>query len=144
MEAKQIYEVLTKLIGPVEPMADAAVDSNRYENMEKFIEVFREMHMVIDDIAYQYADSPYGSAKRIGELADKQLDDMGIGEEETKQTIVIAPVGCEMYLTAGKEYLVIGEVKLFFSIIDDYGDVINCVWEKCFHAGGKDWIIKNK
>ncbi len=48
--------------------------------MKTFIVVFSKMHKVIDDIAYEYKDSPYGSAKKIGELCNKHLDSMGIEE----------------------------------------------------------------
>lgn len=78
MTGKDIFEVVTKLTGKVEPYADSAIDAERFENMEKFIEVFREMHRVIDDVAYRYKNTPYASAKRISDLANKQLDDMGI------------------------------------------------------------------
>ena len=80
MTDKDIFEVVTKLCGRVEPQGDAAIDTDIFENMEKFIGVFREMHKVIDEVAYRYKDSPYASEKRIGELADKQLNDMGIEE----------------------------------------------------------------
>ena len=80
MESEQIYEVLKRLVGPVEPWADSSIDAERFKNMEKFIEIFQEMHTVIDDIAYRYKDSPYGSAKQIGLLAERQIDSMGITE----------------------------------------------------------------
>jgi hypothetical protein len=54
------------------------VDDIRQDNLEKFIEVFHKMHLDIDDIAYIHSDSPFASAKRLGEMASKQLDDMGI------------------------------------------------------------------
>lgn len=78
MTDKDIFEVVTKLCGRVEPQGDASIDADRFENMEKFIGVFREMHKVIDEVAYRYQNSPYASEKRIGELASKQIDDMGI------------------------------------------------------------------
>lgn len=78
MEAEQIYEVVETLIGPVEPYADTAIDFKRKENMEKLIYVFDQMHRVIDDIGYRYADSPYGSAKEIGQMAAKHIVSMGI------------------------------------------------------------------
>ena len=64
MTAKDIYEVVKKLTGPIEPIADSAVDDIRQDNLEKFIEVFHKMHLDIDDIAYIHSDSPFASAKR--------------------------------------------------------------------------------
>jgi hypothetical protein len=80
MKAEQIYEVIKKLTGPIRPAVDAAMDGERLRNLETFIEVFRNMHMDIDDISYEFKDSPYGSAKKAGLVAKAQLDDMGIPE----------------------------------------------------------------
>ena len=78
MEAKTVYEVLKKLIGPIEPVSDSAIDSEREKNLETFINVFREMHTEIDDISYQHRESQYASAKKLGLMCSDQLDDMGI------------------------------------------------------------------
>ena len=80
MDEEQIYLVLTKLIGKVDPAEDAAIDSKRLENMELFIKVFDLMHTKIDDIAYKHKDSRYASAKRIGEICDEHLIKIGIKE----------------------------------------------------------------
>ena len=80
MKSEQIIEVLNKLIGPIEPVADSAIDSDRKKNMELYIEVFKSMHMSIDDIAYRHSESIYHSQKEIGQMAKKQLDEMGIPE----------------------------------------------------------------
>jgi hypothetical protein len=80
MESEKIIEVIEKLIGNIEPVADSSIDSKRYDNMETYIKVFNHMHIEIDRIAYEYSDSRYASAKRIGELASKHIDSMGISE----------------------------------------------------------------
>lgn len=78
MEAETIYEVLTNLIGKIEPAGDAAIDGTREENMKVFIEVFDKMHCEIDRIAFDYKDNHEASIKRIVGLCDYQLDKMGI------------------------------------------------------------------
>lgn len=59
--------------------------------------------------------------------------------------IVIAPEGCENYLTEGKEYPIIkvwdGRTE-GFDIIDDEGDVIGCSKETSSHLNFRDWILK--
>ena len=47
---------------------------------------------------------------------------------------------CE-YITTGKEYDVIESDDLGFSITDDVGDVIVCLFEKDLHTGSIDWEI---
>ena len=61
---------------------------------------------------------------------------------------VIAPEGCETWLTAGKEYEVFnvdieGEPYYFgFNIIDDEGDKIFCVLNNCDSLNGGNFTIK--
>lgn len=65
-----------------------------------------------------------------------------------KPKIVVAPKGCESYLTAGKEYEVAKanskglSYKWSFTIIDDNGAEINCLQIECAHLNDKNWRIK--
>ena len=56
---------------------------------------------------------------------------------------VIAPIGCEDYLTTGKKYEVFNYrvSKERFNIIDDKGDTLFCIPKGCCHLNRKDWII---
>lgn len=68
--------------------------------------------------------------------------------------VVIAPVGCETYLTTGKEYQVTRHEytgkQYLFEIIDDEGDFIVCLENRCLHLaldkwkGENNWIIKER
>jgi hypothetical protein len=59
----------------------------------------------------------------------------------TKPEYVIAPEGCEDYLTPGKSYRVVDSRGGYFSIIDDDDDLLSsCLLTDCVHANG-DWII---
>lgn len=80
MNAEQIFEVITKLVGKTEPCGESGVDSKRFENMQVFIDVFDKMHSVIDDVAYSYRDSKCHSEKKIADLCNNHLDKMGIIE----------------------------------------------------------------
>lgn len=60
--------------------------------------------------------------------------------------VVIAPEGCEDYLTAGREYVVIDvskKEKDVFCVLADNGTKMYCLLQKCGHLNGKNWIIKN-
>jgi len=80
MTKEIVLEVIEKLIGKISPMADAAFDSDRLKNLKLFIEVFDEMHTMIDDIAYRHKDTKYGSVRPFVEECSKQLERMGIHE----------------------------------------------------------------
>jgi hypothetical protein len=78
MEARDINEVIDKLIGPTTPIGESGVDADRLENMKKLIEVFNRIHIHIDHIAYRFEDSPRHSEAAIGKLASKHIESMGI------------------------------------------------------------------
>ena len=65
--------------------------------------------------------------------------------ELKKGMFVIAPEGCESYLTAGKSYQILKDVRMntFFEIIDDRGDMIRCMLPFDGHTKGIDWINRN-
>lgn len=78
MKAETVYEVIEKLIGPIDPEGDSAIDAKRLVSMEAFIEIFNMMHLKIDTIAYEYKNSKQASIKRIVDVCNKHLDSMGI------------------------------------------------------------------
>ena len=61
---------------------------------------------------------------------------------------VIAPSGCEDYLTEGKEYEVFDVAKLnnnyTFNIVDDSGESIFSRLNDSTHLNDGNWIIKSK
>jgi hypothetical protein len=62
--------------------------------------------------------------------------------ELKKGMFVIAPEGCETYLTAGKKYEVL-RVDDFggFEFMSDLGQIGYSGLKNSFHLNGKDWII---
>jgi hypothetical protein len=69
--------------------------------------------------------------------------------ELKKGMFVIAPEGCNSYLTAGKKYETTKGVRhygelSFFEIIDDNGDEVCGVSKNDAHLKGKDWIIEDQ
>lgn len=67
-----------------------------------------------------------------------------------KFTTAIAPEGCNSYLIAGKEYLIIGyhdkskqnRLQDYFYIKSENDVVQYCIPKLCGHLNGKDWILK--
>jgi len=80
MKKETVLEVIQKIIGEIHPVADSAIDAKRIENLKLFIDVFDEMHTMIDDIAYKWKDTKYNSAKPFAEEYNKQLKRIGINE----------------------------------------------------------------
>jgi hypothetical protein len=62
--------------------------------------------------------------------------------ELKKGMFVIAPEGCQSWLTAGKAYQVVRDARMnvFFEIIDDRGDMISCMFPNDAHSRS-NWII---
>lgn len=73
-----IMTVIKQLVGPIEPVADSSIDRIREENLDQFIQIWEEMHIMIDEIAYKYKDSKFGSCQRLASKADAALDRAGI------------------------------------------------------------------
>jgi uncharacterized Fe-S cluster protein YjdI len=65
--------------------------------------------------------------------------------ELKKGMFVIAPEGCQSWLTAGKAYQVVRDARmdLFFEIIDDKGDEISCMLPSDNHVKNIPWIIQD-
>lgn len=58
--------------------------------------------------------------------------------------IVVAPEGCEPYLTPGKEYTVLRNYEdIMFSIESDIGINAFCKRRNCHHLNGGDWLNKD-
>ena len=74
MTKETILEVIQKLIGNINPVAVASIDRERIENLRLFIAVLDEMHTMIDDIAYKWGDTHYGSVKPFVDACNAQLN----------------------------------------------------------------------
>jgi len=81
MNKETIIEIIKKLTGEINPVADASIDRDRIENLKLFLEVFDEMHSMICDIEYYWKDSKYGSVFPFVEACKKQFKNIGIEEE---------------------------------------------------------------
>lgn len=79
----EIYEILKKLIGEIEPCGDSAIDEQRKRNLLVFIDVLDQMLAELNKIT-EYGDSPEFSMKNIGEIARDKLREIK-NEDEFEQ-----------------------------------------------------------
>lgn len=77
----EIYDVVKKLTGEIEPVGETTEDNRRFENLEAMIKLAKAIHHDIDYLADEYSDSHEFSLKRVGSFANKYLDDLGIPRE---------------------------------------------------------------
>lgn len=78
MDAKQILEVIDKLVGGIEPAGATHIDSERADNLKTYLEIWDMMHTKIDDIVYYNQDRHENSVKNMVKLCNEQLDRVGI------------------------------------------------------------------
>lgn len=72
------YEIVKKLIGPIDPVGETNEDDKRFKNLEALCELVDEL---VSDIAYVEdinSESHRCSENRAGLFASKFLDRLGI------------------------------------------------------------------
>lgn len=76
MSKEIVLEVINKMIGEIDPVADSSIDSKRLENITLFIQVLDEMHAMIYNIPNRWKDTNYGSVFPITKACRDQLKKM--------------------------------------------------------------------
>jgi hypothetical protein len=72
------YDVVKKLIGPINPVGETNEDNRRLENLKAMCELMDAIFLDIDYVSYNYRDRHEFSIKRANEYAKKHIDSMGI------------------------------------------------------------------
>lgn len=72
------YEVVTKLIGKIEPIGETQTDDIRFENLKLLTDLVDKLLCDIDRISYEYKDCQQYSKKRASDFACKFQDSLGI------------------------------------------------------------------
>lgn len=72
MKYETIVEVIDKLIGETEPIADSAIDAERFDNLETLISVTAELLARIGEVSRSDLMA-YGSAEKCIVRAQKAL-----------------------------------------------------------------------
>jgi hypothetical protein len=75
-----VFEVVYKLIGPVDPVGETHTDDKRFENLKEFCKVTEQMLQVIHNVSYDYRNNHQFSMKRASTYCTKFLDDANIKE----------------------------------------------------------------
>jgi len=75
-----IYEVVKKLIGDVEPIGDSTIDSMTYENLQKLTSLAEQLLTDICRIETEYKNNHQYSMKRASEHCAGFLDANGVHE----------------------------------------------------------------
>jgi len=72
-----VYEVVKRLIGPIQPVGESHTDKDRLENMKEYTELARKMVIDINTVAFN-KDSHMHSVRLVGEEAHefcRELED---------------------------------------------------------------------
>lgn len=77
-EGIDIYAVVMKLVGQIEPVGETHADDRRFENLKDLCRVADRLVSAIDAVGYEYKDSHQFSVKRAANYAQKFMTDLGI------------------------------------------------------------------
>ena len=72
----EVYDVVKRLIGPIEPLGAAHTDEERFENLKAMTEL---VDLLLNDICVvgQYKNQHQASMKKAGEFADEFYGSIG-------------------------------------------------------------------
>jgi hypothetical protein len=76
----EIYEVVKKLIGEIDPIGETHTDDVRFGNLKIMTDLVDKLLTDIDSIGYNYKDNHQFSMKRASSFAQEFQDKMGIVE----------------------------------------------------------------
>lgn len=60
----ELIDIVNKLIGNIEPIGNATIDCERFENLKAYCELINEMVKRVDDVVCNNWDSSLASVKR--------------------------------------------------------------------------------
>lgn len=72
------YELVTQLIGPIEPVGESHTDEKRHQNLERMINLADSLVTDIDRVAHEFKNNHQASMKHSSVLASNFLDEIGI------------------------------------------------------------------
>lgn len=74
----EIIDIVKKLTGPIDPVGETHTDDKRFENLKVRLELMRELHKEIDEVATHNKGRQEFSMARAGKECDAYLDWLGI------------------------------------------------------------------
>lgn len=73
-----LYDIVTKLTGPIEPVGESNEDEKRLNNLKELTYLVDKLIYDIDQVAMYNKDRVEASMQRIGKFADDFLTGLGI------------------------------------------------------------------
>ncbi len=77
----EIYDVVKKLVGEIEPVGASHIDKDRLENLKVMIKLVDDLHTDLDNVVYENKDMHEDSIKQAVKLINDFFDKLGIPEE---------------------------------------------------------------
>ena len=75
-----LYDIVMKLVGPVDPVGSSEIDRERMENLKVLLDLTDQLLSAIDLVAPLNKNRTEWSMKQAGQLCDNWQDKMGICE----------------------------------------------------------------
>ena len=75
-----VYEVVKKLVGPIQPLGETNADNTRFENLKILTSLVDKLVYDISEVETDNKKSYEGSRKKAAEFAGKFLTGLGIEE----------------------------------------------------------------
>ena len=81
----EIYEIVTKLVGRINPVGETNTDNERFENLKVMCELVEKLIVDIDTVGYSNKNAYEFSKKRAAEYSEKFIiERLGISENITE------------------------------------------------------------
>ena len=77
----EIYEIVTKLVGKINPVGETDTDNERFENLKIICELVEKLVVDIDTVGYSNKNAYEFSKKRAAEYSEKFIiERLGISD----------------------------------------------------------------
>lgn len=76
----ELYDVVKKLLGEIDPVAETTEDNARFENLKATVKLTNELLADIDHVDNSFQNRHEASVKKAQKFASDFLDEIGIKE----------------------------------------------------------------
>ncbi len=77
----EIYDVVKKLVGSIDPVGSSHIDKESFENLKVMIQLMADIHTDLDRILYENKNKHEQSIKDSVECINRFFDSIGIPKE---------------------------------------------------------------
>lgn len=75
-----LYDVVTKIIGPIDPIEEANEDAERFLNLQSMTDLVDKLLSDIDNVSYINRNKKAFSCKKASEFAKNFIDKINISD----------------------------------------------------------------